>query len=276
MVPAFTVSKALWLKRHKLESWATMATILLAHDYINLWLTGRVVAEPGDASGTGVLERPAAAATAAAYDRGACALVDDRFVAMLAPLSSPDAVVGDVLAARRGDLGLPPDHGDGRCRPVRVSAGSGDNMCSALGVGAGRAGRLVASLGRSGTLFAWSAAPVHDASGDVAPFRDAAGAFLPLLCVQNCTDVLKEGLMTATQQLRPKDRGRHIEGRGLSRPSPASTRPPLQPSASYSLDGPSAVATSNVIFHCGRRTPNRSSLAGVKYFSASLQRELMP
>ena len=76
---------------------------------------GCVAAEPGDASGTGVLERPAAAGTAAAYDRDACALVNDGFVAMLAPLSSPDAAVGDVLAARRGNLGLPPDNGDGRC-----------------------------------------------------------------------------------------------------------------------------------------------------------------
>ena len=115
MVPAFTASKALWLKRHEPESWARTATILLPHDYINLWLTGRVAAEPGDASGTGVLERPAAAATAAAYDRDACALVNDGFVAMLASLSSPDAVVGNVLATRRGNLGLPPDNADGRC-----------------------------------------------------------------------------------------------------------------------------------------------------------------
>jgi len=61
-----------------------------------------------------------------------------------------------------------------------------------LGVGAalsaaGDASPLVCSLGTSGTLFASSPVPVVDPSGTVAPFCDAAGAHLPLLCIQNCT-----------------------------------------------------------------------------------------
>jgi xylulokinase len=59
-------------------------------------------------------------------------------------------------------------------------------MAAALGVGA-REGEVVVSLGTSGTAFAVSTAPTHDASGLVAGFSDATGRYLPLACTLNCT-----------------------------------------------------------------------------------------
>lgn len=62
-----------------------------------------------------------------------------------------------------------------------VSPGSGDNAMSALGSGVTSDGQMVVSLGTSGTLFGVSAAPIVDASGTIAPFCDATGAWLPLV-----------------------------------------------------------------------------------------------
>lgn len=73
-----------------------------------------------------------------------------------------------------------------------ASAGSGDNACSAMGTGAVEPGVLVASLGTSATLFGGSAAPVWDPSGTIAPFCDATGQWLPLICTQNCSQPAEE------------------------------------------------------------------------------------
>ena len=44
-VPSLTITKLLWLKRHEPGTWARTAAVMLPHDYINRWLTGRHVAE---------------------------------------------------------------------------------------------------------------------------------------------------------------------------------------------------------------------------------------
>lgn len=42
-------------------------------------------------------------------------------------------------------------------------------------------------LYRAGTLFGATPIPVLDSSGGIAPFCDATGQFMPLLCTMNCT-----------------------------------------------------------------------------------------
>src|SRR6185295_9995772 len=56
VLPGFTASKILWLKKHEPKNYARLATVLLPHDYLNHWLTGRAVMEYGDASGTALLD----------------------------------------------------------------------------------------------------------------------------------------------------------------------------------------------------------------------------
>ena len=82
---------------------------------------------------------------------------------------------------------------------------------------------MVCSIGTSGTLFAASPTAVMDASGTVAPFCDAAGAHLPLLCVQNCTGPAAE--VRAAYGLSIAD----AEAAFTASPPPASTAaaPPL-------------------------------------------------
>src|SRR5262249_41747415 len=56
-VPAgFTASKILWLKKNEPRNYARLRWVLLPHDYINFWLTGRKTMECGDASGTALFD----------------------------------------------------------------------------------------------------------------------------------------------------------------------------------------------------------------------------
>ncbi|MBT6452034.1 MAG: xylulokinase, partial [Planctomycetes bacterium] len=75
---------------------------------------------------------------------------------------------------------------------ILVAPGGGDNMMSAIGSGATRAGSVVMSLGTSGTVFTRCDEPVIDPEGLIAPFCSSDGAWLPLLCVMNCTNVTEE------------------------------------------------------------------------------------
>src|SRR5262245_32000702 len=56
VLPGFTASKILWLKKHEPKNYQRLATVLLPHDYLNFWLTGQRVMEYGDASGTALLD----------------------------------------------------------------------------------------------------------------------------------------------------------------------------------------------------------------------------
>src|SRR5215831_14226020 len=56
VLPGFTASKILWLKKHEPKNYQRLATVLLPHDYLNFWLTGEKVMEFGDASGTALLD----------------------------------------------------------------------------------------------------------------------------------------------------------------------------------------------------------------------------
>src|SRR5947208_10568275 len=56
VLPGFTASKILWLKKREPRNYARLATVLLPHDYLNCWLTGEKVMEYGDASGTALLD----------------------------------------------------------------------------------------------------------------------------------------------------------------------------------------------------------------------------
>ncbi|HZL99728.1 MAG TPA: xylulokinase [Planctomycetota bacterium] len=172
----FTASKLLWLQRHEPRNWLAVRHVLLPHDYLNLRLTGRLTMEAGDASGTGLFDP-----VARAWRTDDAARLDARLPAMLPPLLQPGEPAGTLSAEGAALLGL---RGG-----VVVASGSGDNMCSALGSGATRPGVVVLSLGTSGTVFTDSDRPVVDPAGLIAPFCDATGGWLPLLCVMNCTNV---------------------------------------------------------------------------------------
>ncbi len=172
--PGFTASKILWLKKHEPANYARLATVLLPHDYLNFHLTGVRAMEPGDASGTALMD-----IRTGEWSREVLEAIDPSLGEKLPPLLRPGSFVGEVLPERADRLGLPPG--------VRVATGGGDNMMGALGTGNVLPGRVTASLGTSGTLYAYSDVPVVDPRGEVAAFRDSTGGFLPLGCTMNVT-----------------------------------------------------------------------------------------
>jgi xylulokinase len=175
----YTAPKLLWLRRHEVEAYAAAQRFCLPHDYLNLWLTGAFVTEPGDASGTAyfdVRERRYSPEVLAAIDP------EREWGAALPPLVASRSIIGELRDAAAERLGLPAG--------LPVAAGGGDNMCAAIGVGAVAPGPVVVSLGTSATAFSHADAPALDPAGEVSAFCDSTGGWLPLACTLNCTGVV--------------------------------------------------------------------------------------
>jgi xylulokinase len=174
VLPGFTASKILWLKKHEPEHFARLAKILLPHDYLNFWLTGETTMEFGDASGTALLDVRKRNWCAAALKA-----IDASLAEKLPRLISSDQPAGFLRATTAKELGLPSG--------LLVSAGGGDNMMGAIGTGNTRPGIVTASFGTSGTIYACAEKPVVDPSGEIAAFCDSTNRWLPLLCTMNVT-----------------------------------------------------------------------------------------
>ena len=165
-VAAFTATKLSWLHRSEPESWRRLAHVLLPHDWMTLQLTGNLVTDRGDASGTGYWS-----AQHGAYDWSILKIIDSAHDwSQVVPRV---AGVGEQVGEWNG---------------IAVACGTGDNMAAALGLGLAT-GEAVISLGTSGTVFAVSQNATNDPSGAVAGFADATGRFLPLVCTLNATKV---------------------------------------------------------------------------------------
>jgi xylulokinase len=174
VLPGFTASKILWLKKHERENFERLTAVLLPHDYLNFWLTGRKVMEYGDASGTALLD---------VRKRKWCSpvlkAIDPALEGIMPPLIASDQPAGGLQAKTAALLGLSTD--------VVVSAGGGDNMMGAIGTGNTRPGVITASFGTSGTIYACAEKPVIDPQGEIAAFCDSTNRWLPLLCTMNVT-----------------------------------------------------------------------------------------
>lgn len=172
MTPGFTAPKLLWLKRHEPENFRRTRTVLLPHDYVNFWLSGRAQMECGDASGTGLMDVRTRTWFAPLVD-----YIDPDLRGMLPLLGSSQHSLGLLAPERQRDWDLSGD--------VRVGAGGGDNMMGAIGTGNVRAGVVTVSLGTSGTIYACGDQPVIDPHGEIAAFCDSTGRWLPLACTMN-------------------------------------------------------------------------------------------
>jgi xylulokinase len=165
-VAAFTATKLSWLHRSEPAAWERLAHVVLPHDWMTLQLTGELVTDRGDASGTGYWS-PASGE----YAWDVLSVIDSGrdWSAVVPRVAQPLEVVGE-------------------WRGAAVACGTGDNMAAALGLGLA-VGEAVISLGTSGTVFAVSESPSTDATGAVAGLADASGRFLPLVCTLNATKV---------------------------------------------------------------------------------------
>jgi xylulokinase len=175
-VASFTISKLAWVAEHEPDSLHRAARVMLPHDYLTFRVCGAHVSDRGDASGTGWFDP-----VEGNYALDLLALaVPEGWAGELPEVLQPMAIAGVVSDEIATELGLPVG--------VQVGAGTGDNMAAALGLGLS-AGDVAISLGTSGTVFAVSPTPTHDASGAVAGFASATGDYLPLVCTLNATKV---------------------------------------------------------------------------------------
>ena len=174
MLTGYTAPKILWVRQNEPQNWEKATSVLLPHDYINWWLTGVKSMEYGDASGTALLDVRTRRWSQPVLDAVAPGLATK--LPLLRPSSEPAGHLRPELAARWQLTGS-----------VTISAGGGDNMMGAIGTGNVRPGIMTASLGTSGTLYAFSDKPVIDPQGEVAAFCDSTGNWMPLACTMNVT-----------------------------------------------------------------------------------------
>ncbi|MBV4474914.1 xylulokinase [Pseudomonas botevensis] len=177
IAPGYTLSKLLWTKEQHPAVFSRIARILLPHDYLNFWLTGRSCSEYGDASGTGYFN-----VRTRQWDLQLLRDIDPsgRLQAALPELIDAHQPVGTILPAIAEHLGLN--------RNAVVSSGGGDNMMGAIGTGNIQPGAITMSLGSSGTVYAYAEAPKVSPDASVATFCSSSGGWLPLICTMNLTN----------------------------------------------------------------------------------------
>ena len=224
LVASFTATKLRWLADSEKANADKVAGVALPHDWLSWQLQhvkgqaldfGKLFSDRSEASGTGYFDP-----TSSQYRRDilALALRTDREI-NLPKIISPAEFGGTTPS------GIP------------IAPGAGDNAAAALGIQA-QPSDVVVSLGTSGTAFAVSDTPTHDASGAVAGFADATGRYLPLVCTLNAARILD----AATRIL-----GKTHDEVGL-----------LALSAK-----PGANGLSLLPYFEGERTPNRPTATGV-------------
>lgn len=220
LVASFTASKLRWMADNEEHNAAKVASVALPHDWLSWQLQGgkdfsKLFTDRSDASGTGYFDP-----TTSHYRED---------IVRLALRHDLEVTLPKII--------LPHEFGGITTTGIPIAAGAGDNAGAALGLQA-QPGDVVISLGTSGTAFAVSDTPTHDASGAVAGFADATGRFLPLVCTLNAARILD----AATQILGKT----HMEVGELA----LST-------------SPGAHGLTLLPYFEGERTPNRPDATGV-------------
>jgi xylulokinase len=173
----YTAAKILHMLRHEPECYWRATTLFLVHNYINWYLTGGAdggvaVMEPGDTSGT-ALWNP----VTGAWSQPVLDAIDPELALKLPPVEPSDRTIGTIAPSLADAYGL--------SRECTIDAGSGDNMCGAIGTGNFVPGIVTISLGTSGTAYTFLEDAYVDPEGEIAAFCDSTGHYLPLLCVSN-------------------------------------------------------------------------------------------
>jgi xylulokinase len=160
--PGFTAPKLLWVARHEPHNFDRVATVLLPKDYLRLWLTGEIVTEMSDASGTSWLE------TGRRAWSGELLAATGLTAQQVPRLVEGSEISGHLRAELAHRFGLPPG--------TPVAGGGGDNAATGVGMGVVRSGQAFVSLGTSGVLFAATDAYVCDPATAVHSFCHALPA----------------------------------------------------------------------------------------------------
>ncbi len=172
----YTASKVRWMSRNEPALYARTKHILLPHDYLNYWLTGEMVMDAGEASGTGffdVATRTWSADMVKAVDPSGI------LAAALPPIATPHNPIGVVRKEVAEFFGFSPT--------TLVACGSGDNVMGAVGTGNVVPGRATLGLGTSGVLNLHSDIKPQNVDQNIQVFCAVEDGWIPTTCTMNAT-----------------------------------------------------------------------------------------
>lgn len=155
----FQAPKILWLRNHEPKKYDKLAHVLLPKDDVRRRLTGELVTEVSDASGTLLLD-----------------VVKRQWSkALLGKLELDPAILPSVVESEDVTGKLTPEVAEllGLSTDCVVVGGAGDCAAGAIGNGIVRKGLVNTSLGTSGVVFAHSDQPEFDPAGRLHTFCHA-------------------------------------------------------------------------------------------------------
>lgn len=155
----FQAPKVLWLRNHEPKKFDRLAHVLLPKDDVRRRLTGELVTDVSDASGTLLLD-----VVRRSWSKPLLAKLELDPGLLPAVVESED-VTGRLTADASELLGLSTD--------CLVVGGAGDCAAGAIGNGIVREGLVNTSLGTSGVVFAPSETPAVDPAGRLHTFCHA-------------------------------------------------------------------------------------------------------
>lgn len=146
--PSYTLAKLMWVRDHENELYRNTAKVLQAKDYINYRLTGRMVTDYNDASGTNALDLQACEWSDAILD--AARIEKEKFPLLV----SSTEIIGTVTSQAAEETGLR--------KGTPVVAGAGDGGCATVGIGSVRPTVTYNYLGSSSWISTTSETPIFD------------------------------------------------------------------------------------------------------------------
>jgi xylulokinase len=145
---SYSVEKFMWIRDNEPDIYDATAKMLHAKDYINYKLTGRMVSEYSDASGTNLLNLETLDWSDEIID--AAGIDPDKLPALV---KSTD-IVGEVTREAAEATGL--------AAGTPVAAGAGDGLCAGVGVGSVKPGSTYNYLGSSSWIATTAEEPLYD------------------------------------------------------------------------------------------------------------------
>jgi xylulokinase len=158
-LPNFTLTKVLWVRENEPDNWKRVRHLLLPKDYVRFRLTGGRATDMADASGTLLLDVAHRRWSSEMLDAAA---LDESLLPTL--YESPD-VCTKVSNEGAAECGL--------AQGTPVVAGAGDQAAGAVGMGIVSPGRVSATIGTSGVVFAATDHPALDSRGRIHTFCHA-------------------------------------------------------------------------------------------------------
>lgn len=170
--PTYTLSKAMWVRDNQPEVWSRTRHICLAKDFVTLHLTGVLVTDPSDASGTNAYDQQRGKWSQTLLG---AAGIDASLLPEIVPSTS---IAGTLTEQAASHVGLTPG------TPVVV--GGGDGPMAAVGAGVvDPSDSPYASLGSSSWVSVAAAQPLHDPAMRSMTFDHVVpGLFVPTATMQ--------------------------------------------------------------------------------------------